>query len=825
MPMHEWSPPHRCEDIAWIAWLALLISTPYYLVNEIQGPALSPVYTFVSLGLLAGCLLQWVLLRHGTHHSHWRRYVCIAGLVLALSVVVPEWLLLGRYVVERSAHARELLYDATLRGFLHDYGSLVIGISALACGFCSPSHGLLTTDRELRLDGSETEGSAASVTTLLVGYLIRLAWFAAYPPHQPIPGEPGVEMRARREFWLSLLPLFLFLTTVALLSAYCKRRRTSLNPPLLASRLALGMLGWSLLTRVIPIYREPVLTALFAFPIALLGLVLSPPSVKPELEGDQKQRNTPSSDRLLALPLTNREREVVDAVLRGYSTAEAAALLGIKPATVRVMLGNAYKKAGVSGLTELREHYSTATEHDGEKDGGASNGFVGPFDALAATATLALPIVLLPQFATRSGWGIGRQLVLGVGFSLFAIGALTVLGGTDGTKFAERTGRRLFRATLLATAGLGTMAGVIRVIWWGSSLPTDQAMLFGSSAIFCATLSHAPGPALLETYEQLASTDGTSKERIACSLVIAAAFAAILSKVVWLIAVPALLAITVTRVVRGSRQTVAKDKRPVAHAKSWGLKLALIYVLFMLGTAWEEAWRTSSGLSIVLPLLPFLVCCAAMALHLATNGDRRFWIAASVTITLALFAAHVHNAITLVLALAALCVLISAVSTRDRLLPLISPGWIALFFGMGTLSSFILVTRIGDYLVMNDYYTQLFGGRQNFLILSYSVASALSVAGIIACVTVHNRLRDRIAADAPHTDETRLRGYLVSRGCNETETNTLLLIAQGRTTSQIAAELHYAEGTINSARRTGYAKLAVSSRAALVTRFSQVTNS
>lgn len=53
---------------------------------------------------------------------------------------------------------------------------------------------------------------------------------------------------------------------------------------------------------------------------------------------------------------------------------------------------------------------------------------------------------------------------------------------------------------------------------------------------------------------------------------------------------------------------------------------------------------------------------------------------------------------------------------------------------------------------------------------------------------------------------------LRARGLNETQSNVLALVAAGRTSAEIAAELHIAEGTVRSARAYGYQILGIHSR-------------
>jgi DNA-binding NarL/FixJ family response regulator len=54
--------------------------------------------------------------------------------------------------------------------------------------------------------------------------------------------------------------------------------------------------------------------------------------------------------------LTDRERQVVDCLARGYSTKEVGFALGIADATVRVLIARAASKLGVRSREALLNH-------------------------------------------------------------------------------------------------------------------------------------------------------------------------------------------------------------------------------------------------------------------------------------------------------------------------------------------------------------------------------------------------------------------------------------------------------------------------------------
>lgn len=72
---------------------------------------------------------------------------------------------------------------------------------------------------------------------------------------------------------------------------------------------------------------------------------------RPEQDLDFKIRET--FDRFGAHILTAREREIVQLLLRGHSSASVAAILAISPGTVKIHRKNIYAKLGIGSQSEL----------------------------------------------------------------------------------------------------------------------------------------------------------------------------------------------------------------------------------------------------------------------------------------------------------------------------------------------------------------------------------------------------------------------------------------------------------------------------------------
>ena len=85
----------------------------------------------------------------------------------------------------------------------------------------------------------------------------------------------------------------------------------------------------------------------------------------------------------------------------------------------------------------------------------------------------------------------------------------------------------------------------------------------------------------------------------------------------------------------------------------------------------------------------------------------------------------------------------------------------------------------------------------------------LGVTGARELAAKYGRPRE---AEAEGREAGDSRAALLARGLSETQASVLSLACSGRSTAQIAGELHLAEGTVRAARATGYRMLGVHSR-------------
>lgn len=247
-----------------------------------------------------------------------------------------------------------------------------------------------------------------------------------------------------------------------------------------------------------------------------------------------------------------------------------------------------------------------------------------------------------------------------------------------------------------------------------------------------------------------------------------------------------------------------------------------LLLAFFLGLLLEEMWRSTTSFSVLSSLLPLAAMMGWFAWRLLTEDARRRWLGAAVGV-----AAMTLGALGIAKLWVAVAVLLLPVSIlinqkREARLLFGPTCFAALAYG-------ILVGVVGvsygedGAIALSALSTAVLFGTSQAMLCLRLVVLALSGLGAAAAYAIYAhfcRLGD--LGREPSRDE-RLRGFLVSRGLNEVESRTAVLIAQGKTTPQIAEVLHYSPGMINTARRSAYAKLDVKGANGLIALFSQFT--
>lgn len=244
-----------------------------------------------------------------------------------------------------------------------------------------------------------------------------------------------------------------------------------------------------------------------------------------------------------------------------------------------------------------------------------------------------------------------------------------------------------------------------------------------------------------------------------------------------------------------------------------------LLVFFFLGVTLEEIWRSTTAFSVLGSLVPFAAVAGYCAVLLLTDdaGLRlRCAVAGAMALVLGLLGI-VALWVSLALALVPIAILMfgnTGGDTGSAAMRLIS-------FAVGILAGVLIVNWAEDNIVQGTLVPAALRGVTSGRLVACAAMLALSIPGIASACVSYSQIRNlRKLGEAPTHDE-RLQGFLISRGLNAVESRAVTFIAQGKTTAQIAKELHYSQGMINTARRSAYAKLDVNSIEGLLELFSQ----
>ena len=158
----------------WTIWLTLLLGTPYFVENGYDGPALSPLYSWAALGLLAG-------LAASPYVAARRRAVCrtpereeraarsdgrlfAGGFALCIVSVAPEFLCLPTYGPEdlEASAIFNLLWTLPFEIDLGAFATIrhiALLVSGALCALAAPSLFAAEDARTARSTRARPQGS------------------------------------------------------------------------------------------------------------------------------------------------------------------------------------------------------------------------------------------------------------------------------------------------------------------------------------------------------------------------------------------------------------------------------------------------------------------------------------------------------------------------------------------------------------------------------------------------------------------------------------------------------------------------------------------
>lgn len=536
-------------------------------------------------------------------------------------------------------------------------------------------------------------------------------------------------------------------------------------------------------------------------------------------------------DLLLSQGLTEKEMLVVCAYMKGLTSAQAGAAMGIAEATVREYRRRCRVKIGVSTMDELVEWIHARTAEDvlppeSHTDGvietsgihvaaRASNGKRHILEATALAAVVFVAVALLfPAVGCALKWDdvwtTGFGLAGGFAMAwvvLFMAGLCLRAGKTFGEKglacllavfaassftFALMQGGivavgsgALCRAVRLTCISLLSMSATVmlRYMLWLFDLPCDYACRF----VLPVAVSGIGGLVL-------------------CQLESSVWLAAVL------LALPCCIALVLAAVVcvkPETNQSVGQGTLvPSGCRFSWLLAFGLVMWL------WEEIWRAQGFESSA----DFMQWGVLLLLAIALVKQKRILAVEPVALLIALVVLLISGLLTGVAQVVVLgyCLLtgFSAVygdephggyvQGRPWHSPLISG---AFCLAVGT-----LVSNVVGSVSAADIVDAIVLALDSDLFIGLGILAVVILA-VALCVW------DVVAGDVVSLSlagEECVRTTLMARGLSPSQIDIVLLLAQGLSVSEAARELHYSRSTVALARRQCYAALGVADRASLV---------
>lgn len=638
-----------------------------------------------------------------------------------------------------------------------------------------------------------------------------------------------------------------------------------------------GVIAWNLLGRVVvmqPIIGNLPVEAVAAGWLILLGTCLLPVGQRfartadagPQPAGADRPCTADAAEStdanralraaLAGRGLTEREATVAAAALQGKTSRQVGDELGMSPSTVRNHLSHAYRKCGVAGISELRQLTDAVrvTEVCGAGSGWARpakggscsarveasslNRVLGVVRTLFTAAMLAFAaITFIPTGFEQAGWGYGREVVMGFALAP-CLAAWLVAHGTERGAVSLR--RSVSHAVPLACSMVPALAGVLvccacSVDAWDLALlvhdPTESLLIVVLSAAFGAgalavVIAGARGGAPRDA-------SGSLIAATACALLCAriAAFDPTAGRMVLAVlmclaaaAEQTLLGVAAARTDAHQDEGCVPDGSTPAFGTPAPLSLAwLMTAAAVMGFSYEETWRNSGPFSLMYVMMPLLFAvCAMLVLALTRRpGARHSAFALMVVACVALlWDLPVTRALLLVGgALLGACLACRA-SRERRDVAAFEVLAVGSSCAAGMVAGDVLVNLWGDVsdaVIIQRGFFEAEPFRLGSSVLAGCVAAWCAIIMIYGAYRVL-AARRLLASNARWGEDERhrARAYLVYRGLSPLQVDVLMGICRGQTGRDIARELSYSLGSVNTARAAAYRALGVHSSWELV---------
>lgn len=709
------------------------------------------------------------------------------------------------------------------------------------------------------------------VAVFLMGAIQPLAWVLLMP-HNPSFPQPLIGVDSIGSLWdigslgfgLGLLCLpFAILLALSLFCMMPLKQVKDDAPILLATRsmglaslvsLCVGLLLFRVLVRVCPailcvgLGAAGVFLGLYAL---LAGVVFAmlwhhrscldkacedlsvsiPAQVGDDPLSIERGLTQQERDLLLSQGLTEKEMLAVCAYMKGLTSAQAGAAMGIAEATVREYRRRCRVKIGVSTMDELVEWIHARTAEDvlppeSHTDGvietsgihvaaRASNGKRHILEVTALAAVVFVAVALLfPAVGCALKWddvwttGFGLAGGFAMAWVVLFMAGLCLRAGKT---FGEKGLACLLAVFAASSFAFALMQGGIVAV--GSGAPCRAVRLT------CISLLSMSATVMLRYMLWLFDLPCD----YACRFVLPVAVSGIgglvlcqLESSVWLAAVllalPCCIALVLAAVVcvkPETNQSVGQGTLvPSGCRFSWLLAFGLVMWL------WEEIWRAQGFESSA----DFMQWGVLLLLAIAFVKQKRNLAVEPAAALIALVVLLISGLLTGVAQVVVLgyCLLtgFSAVYGDEPHGGYVQgcPWHSPLISGAFCLAVGTLVSNVVGSVSAADIVDAIVLALDSDLFIGLGILAVVILA-VALCVW------DVVAGDVVSLSlagEECVRTTLMARGLSPSQIDIVLLLAQGLSVSEAARELHYSRSTVALARRQCYAALGVADRASLV---------
>ena len=550
-------------------------------------------------------------------------------------------------------------------------------------------------------------------------------------------------------------------------------------------------------------------------------------SLSIERDLTQQERNL-----LLSQGLTEKEMLIVCAYMKGLTSAQAGAAMGIAEATVREYRRRCRVKIDVSTMDELVEWIHARTAEDAlplesHADGSVGSGGMhavvratnGKRRILEVAALAAVVFVSTALLFPAAGCALKWDDVWTTGFGLaggFAMAwvALFVAG------LCPRAGKTLGKR------GLACLLTVFAAFSFTFALMQDGIVTVGSGVLYravrltCISLLSMSATVMLRYMLWLFDLPRDYACRFVLPVLVVSGIGGLvvcqLENSVWLAAVLlaltcciALVLVVAACVKPEVDQSVGQGTLvPSGYRFSWLLAFGLVMWL------WEEIWRAQGFESSA----DFMQWGVLLLLGISLVKQKRILAVEPAAVLIALVVLLISGLLTGVAQVVVLvyCLLtgFSAVYGDEPHGGYVQecPWHSSLISGAFCLAVGTLVSNVVGSVSAADIVDAIVPALDSDLFIGLGIL-AVVVLAVALCVW---DIAVGDVASLSLAGEERVRTTLMARGLSPSQIDIVLLLARGLSVSEAARELHYSRSTVALARRQCYTVLGVADRASLV---------